>query len=195
MASKSRKATRTHQKSLATTPAEEEKSIPVKNPNIKDWEDGKNRFFLEQKLTYVNTIAHVCMTWWVSSVVFCASILAGVWLKRTELVESGMIHLLGAVLTIFFASIVIFGGLVRWLYLPNLHKEISDFSGITNGTRKNFFSTELSAFKKSMVLGTGSFFLILLVWIALWIGLSYGWWEKKDIPTAQPNNSFNRSAS
>jgi hypothetical protein len=43
-------------------------------------EDKDNpRFLLEQKIASLNTVANVSMTWWVSSVVFCALIFAAVW--------------------------------------------------------------------------------------------------------------------
>ena len=43
---------------------------------------------LQKKLDFVTTLANIGMTWWVSSVVFCGSILAAVWVYRKEVASS-----------------------------------------------------------------------------------------------------------
>ena len=139
---------------------------------------------LEQKVTSLGTLANVCVTWWVSSVVFCGSILAAVWINRGELVESNVIGWLGFFLFMFFLSIIGFGILVI-VYLCRLHRELKR-------NHKGYFSREIKFFIWAMSVGTSSFILILVGWLCLWIGLSSGSWKVKP-PEAQPNNSFNRT--
>jgi len=189
MKSKGNKTTISSPKVPPNTQAKDEKRPLVTGSHVNDEEDENIRFLLEQKLALMNMAGNVCMAWWVSSVVFCGSILAVVWLNRSELVESGMIDLLGIALSIFFVSIINFGALIIWFYLGNLRKEICDL------TKKEFFSTELSTLKWTMINGTFSFFLILLLWIVIWIGLSSGWWKKTEALPPPPNNkSFNPPA-
>lgn len=158
-------------------PVVPQESAPTEDKGIKYKDNEETRFLLGQKLAFANTAINVCMAWWVSSVVFCGSILAAAWLKRDELVESRIIHLLGIILLIFFAGVVAFGALIWWMYLRNLNKGISEFAERLNPAAKDFFSTEVSTFKWVMFIGTSSFFLILVVWCLLWVGLSNGWWK------------------
>jgi hypothetical protein len=148
-------------------------------------EDKDNpRFLLEQKIASLNTVANVGMTWWVSSIIFCGSIFAAVWLYRGDLVESGIMKSLGRVLLIFFLGVIVFGGLII-VYLCKVRKEISALSAALGG--KGYFSIELNFFISAMIVGTLSFLLIAVVWIFLYTGLSAGTWR----PKAQPNNSVN----
>lgn len=166
----------THVETPEAAPLEASKASPVENAGIQYKGDDETRFLLGQKLAYANTLASVCMTWWVSSIVFCGSILAAVWLYRNELINSGMIHLLGVLLSLFFAGIVIFGAQITWNYLPKLGKDLSSLPKKSNGD--DFFSTEFSTFKWSMVIGTISFLFILGVWIILWACLASGCWKE-----------------
>jgi hypothetical protein len=123
-------------------------------------EKDTSQSLLEQKIASLGTLANVCVTWWVSSVVFCGSILAAVWLNRRELVESNIIGLLGFLLLTFFLSIIGFGALVI-VYLCKLYKEVKR-------KHRSYFSREIKYFIWAMAVGTSSFILILGGWIVLW---------------------------
>lgn len=135
-------------------------------------EHERRSFLLEQKLASLNAVANMCMTWWVSSVVFCGSILAGVWLQREEIVKSGVLFALGFTLSVFFAGVVAFGAVIWGKYLPALDDDLSDLAS-TSGVGGSF-SNELTTFRWGMGIGTGSFFFILVVWLILWCHLSPG---------------------
>ena len=144
----------------------------AEGPDTTGEERERKRLLLEQKLASLNAVANMCMTWWVSSVVFCGSILAGVWLQREEIVKSGVLFALGLTLSVFFAGVVAFGAVIWRKYLPALGGELSDLarsSGVGGS-----FSNELSTFRWGMGIGTGSFFFILVVWLILWCHLSPG---------------------
>ena len=129
-------------------------------------EKDTSQSLLEQKITSLGTLANVCVTWWVSSVVFCGSILAAVWSNRRELVESNIIGLLGFFLSTFFLSIIGFGALVI-AYLRKLYKEVKQ-------KHRSYFSREITFFIWAMTVGASSFILILIGWVFLWIGLWSG---------------------
>lgn len=158
-----------------SAPIEVKQTAPVKDAGIKYEDTEETRFLLGQKLAFANTVSQVSMTWWVSSVVFCASILAAVWLKRADLIESGIFYPLGIFLCFFFAGVVIFGAQITWHYLRDLRQDLSNLPKKADG--EAFFSTELKTFKRSMFIGTASFFLILIVWVFFLIGLALGWWK------------------
>ncbi len=148
------------------------------------------RFFLEQKIASLNTVANVSMTWWVSSVVFCGSIFAAVWVYRKDLFDSGIISNLGIFLSLFFLGIVIFGVLII-IYLRKFYKGMSVISSDFHISNDFSISNELRFFIRAMIVGTLSFALILIGWILLARGLSRGSWMPKE----QPNNSLNRSGN
>ncbi len=70
------------------------------------------RFLIEQKVSFINAASSVCMSWWVTSTLFSGSILATVWAKRNQIIEKGLVHWLGWILSVFFSSIVIYGGII-----------------------------------------------------------------------------------
>lgn len=146
-------------------------------------DDERTLLLLQQKLAHANTMGNVCMTWWVSSVVFCGSILAAVWWNKAELSEPEIVNKLGIFLLLFFAGVVIFGALIMRLYLRNLRKDLSKL--LKKPGEKDFFSTELSTFWWAMFIGTVSFLLILIAWVFLWGELRSGRWKKKEPQAGQ----------
>lgn len=149
--------------------------------NDADTKEGTSRFFIEHKLSSLHTAGNVCMTWWVSSVVFSGTILAAVWLQRVELRRSAfMMGLILGVLTLFFAGVVAFGGVVI-KYLKNFEEDVIEVA-LRGGGRTQpltemeivfcrLFRTELKFFICGMWVGTICFALILIAWICFWIGL------------------------
>jgi hypothetical protein len=63
--------------------------------------DDTTRYLIGQKISYVNSTVNVCMLWWVSSIVFCAYVLAAVWSMRAVL-GPGYIAGLGVVHFLLF---------------------------------------------------------------------------------------------
>lgn len=138
--------------------------------------DETRRFLIEQKVSYVNSTVHVSMSWWVSSIVFCGSVLAAIWLQREELRQQPRYVIgLGIVLFAFFFVIAYFGHLVA-RRLGRVQSEIAALAKqlgyVTLESEKGFFDTEIRTFQKSMWLGAGSFALIFLTWIVFWYFLS-----------------------
>jgi len=128
------------------------------------------RFLIEQKVTFINAAVSVCMSWWVTSTLFSGSILATVWAKRNQIIEKGLVHWLGWILSVFFSSIVIYGGIIVCHILRG-QSEIDELIAKLS-PEAAFFHTELSAFLWAMVAGTISFALVLVTWLFLWRNLS-----------------------
>jgi hypothetical protein len=153
------------------------------NKQIKDLEiDNENlRFLLGHKLSYLTTVSIVCMSWWVSSIVFCGSIIAAVWYKRADLVEPKIIIVLGVAVTLFFASFIRFGNAID-NYLTNLKADIVILMEKLRPADPKMISTdifehEIEGIKKGIRIGIHSFILILFVWIILIIVLYHGYWN------------------
>jgi hypothetical protein len=145
------------------------------------------RFMIEQKMSYVNSVVNICMLWWISSIVFCGSILGAVWLNRDGLWQTAYVLVLGIVLFVFLFYIVSFGILAADR-LGLVQQEIAVLADLLNYARlsaevdsaklnvqEGFFHTEIVTFQRSMRIGAGSFALIFVVWIGFWIFLSGTW--------------------
>jgi len=130
------------------------------------------RKLLEQKIAYLNMVGNVSMLWWVTSVVFCVSILVGVWKNKEYLTEqrvikgNKLINGIGIAVLIFLATVVAYGFFII-RYLGKVQKEISEITVFLNA-KNDFFSTELSLFWWAMVNGTSSFVGILILWVCMW---------------------------
>ena len=128
------------------------------------------RFLIDQKIDFINTVIGICMLWWVSATVFCASILSKIWLSKDEIIKSkSLVFYLGVSLFTFFSSIVIFGCIVIF-YITNTQNELTELVGLL-GFSDVFYLSELSLFRRGMLCGTSSFFLAWLGWIILFLRL------------------------
>src|SRR5205807_1734937 len=95
------------------------------------------QFFVTQKLQSFNNICSLCMAWWTSSVVFSAAIVSGVWLKKKQILELEYFHLLGAVIAVFFISLIVFGGFI-FAYTFYVDRELSSLVASAGGVSDMF---------------------------------------------------------
>jgi len=130
------------------------------------------RFLIEQKITFINTAVNACMLWWVSSIVFCGSVLAAVWIKRDELRKERFISWTGVILSTLFLAIACFGFLAIY-FIGKGKTEISSLA-VDLKYQGDFFGTELEVFQWAMWLGAISFLFVFLVWLFMWRWLSKG---------------------
>lgn len=128
---------------------------------------------LKLKLNTLNIYAIVGMTWWVSSVAFCGTIIGGAWLKRAEFRQFKFLKPLGFLLGFFFSSIVFFG---IWMIIgiQQLRYEVDAIQAalkIPDNLSGNF---EFTCIQVGYGVGTTSFAIILYVWFVLWRTISKG---------------------
>jgi len=128
------------------------------------------RFLIEQKVSFVNSAVNAAMLWWVSSLLFCGSVLGAVWSEREKLQSKpGVLVGLGIVLFVFFGAIAIFGFMGAYR-LCIVQVEIAALAGALKYSEpvvkpNGFFYTEILTFKTAMIIGGSSFALIHIVWI------------------------------
>jgi hypothetical protein len=128
------------------------------------------KFFVEQKLQSFNNICSLCMAWWTSSVVFSAAIVSGVWLKKDQIVRLPYFALLGAVIGVFFVSLVVFGGFI-FAYSFYVDRELARLL-ISAGAAPDLFHFEAFLLRISIADAISSFLLIIVAWLVLWRMLS-----------------------
>jgi|LakMenE18May11ns_1017448.scaffolds.fasta_scaffold9874352_2 hypothetical protein len=121
---------------------------------------------LGKKIELLSTIANTSMLWWVSSVVFCASLLGTIWAQKTEIKSLPFRKSLSFLLYSFFTSIVLYGVLVtvitalEFRNIKFLLKELN--------VPSNLFDANYMWLLVGMPIGTSSFILVLVVWNFLW---------------------------
>lgn len=64
---------------------------------------------LQHKLAFLNSIIDPLMIWYVSSVVFCASIISAVYINRKDIASIHGLNWFCSLILFFFSSIVTFG--------------------------------------------------------------------------------------
>ena len=122
--------------------------------------------WLSHKLAAIYTIADNAMLWWVSTVVFCAVIMAAVWKERDHLVNARFFPWLRWILGSFFVSIVLFGvglifGVIRLL------EDVSVLLAAGGLEGKYIKMTEFWLTVGGLSLGTFTFLLVCLAWFWL----------------------------
>lgn len=124
------------------------------------------RIMVEKNLSLLETLISACMFWWVSSVVFCGSLLAGIWKKETEIKKMPIFHWFFFVATVFIGSVVCFGFcVVRTSF--KLESETEKFLELT---KMNIDALSgFAALREGMYFGTSSFVLVLITLVGMWV--------------------------
>jgi hypothetical protein len=125
---------------------------------------------LEHKLSFLDTLASVGMSWWVSGIVFCATILAGCWWKRDLVTSIPYFHFFCLTVTVFYFSVVGFGVLMA-IQTGRLEADVDTLLQAMQHPDKTSH-TDFRIVKYGYLIGSTSFSLITLCWLALWRILS-----------------------
>lgn len=121
---------------------------------------------LAHKLSFLDTLANVGMSWWVSGIVFCATILAGCWWKQQLVTRIPYFNLFCSTVTVFYLSVVGFGVLMA-LQIGQLEADVDVLLQAmhhSDQTRR----TDFRIVQHGYLIGSTSFSLITLCWLALW---------------------------
>lgn len=118
----------------------------------------------------LRVLGQVCMTWWVSATLLCATILGLSWSRRDDIKRAGRLatHALFGLVTLFFVSICCFGiamiGASRRLGLA-----LEAACGPESACLPSDAAAMRSAITVGVAIGTTSFFLFALAWVIAWI--------------------------
>src|SRR6185437_6004445 len=150
---------------------------------------------LDAKVAFGQSIISAAITWWVSSVVFCAAILGGTWAKRAEVLELHKeklplrltyFHGFFGLITFFFCTIVVFGVIVIRIFC-SLERGIelleAQMSSSLHASLASPVGPEFKAAACATAVGTFSFVLILIAWGFMW----KLFWSKAGTQTARPS--------
>jgi hypothetical protein len=124
------------------------------------------KLLLQHKLAFLGIAAQVLMLWWVSSIAFCGSVIAGFWLRRDDFVDMPSVHYILITLTIsvFLASLVAFGVWSIWS-LDRLQADVVELVRRTSLESPGF--AEFVGVKWAVLIGTSSFVFVFATWLTL----------------------------
>ena len=124
------------------------------------------RKLLEGKVAFLVACVNACMLWWVSSVVFCGSVLSTTYAKRNQITKLKNFNWFAGIVAVFFFTIVAFGFGVTYL-MARERSQTADLLKMLN-VQGDLYSTEFYIFQFGIMLGTTSFVLVLITWIGIW---------------------------
>jgi hypothetical protein len=129
---------------------------------------------IQSKLDFLKTLATIGMTWWLSSVVFCGSIIGSVWIKRHDLSNAPRLFAwLGVGLTCFFSGIAGFGAFTMWT-VRRLETETLQLLALVQPWKSGTpfpGAVEFDGVFMGMALATLTFVFVTVAWVflCLWI--------------------------
>lgn len=125
------------------------------------------RLLVEKNLEMATTIADTSMLWWVSSVVFCGSLLGGFWLQRDQIniVSPFALHWICGVVAVFFLSFIAYPVWVIYS-LRELEKQTSMI--LAAQVPKSPTPLIFGQITAALLIGTVTFVLIFLTWLGMW---------------------------
>lgn len=129
------------------------------------------KILLQEKLTFLNTVANSYMLWWVSSILFCGSILSTVWIKQKEILSINKkgFNFFFVVVNFLFLSIIGFGvfGVI------GLSKIKSEYDLLIATSKSSIIvpNSEFSSIQIGILIGTTSFLFVLVVWNLIYFQL------------------------
>jgi len=123
---------------------------------------------LDYKYQIMNSIAANTITWWVSAVVFCSTIVVGAWIQKDQLKRFPLFRYAGLIITVFLFTVVLFGCWVVY-GLQRLHEEVDALQaafGLDAALSTDF---TFVTYQIAIVVGTTSFVMLLVMWVRLWL--------------------------
>ena len=121
---------------------------------------------LDGKIAFLTTVINACMLWWVSSVVFCGSVLSTTYVKRKEILKLRNLNWFIFIVAFFILTIVAFGCGLGWLmYLERL--QTAELLGKLK-LPADGYKLEYQIFEWGLCLGTSSFVLVFITWVGIW---------------------------
>ena len=127
------------------------------------------RLLLDRKLAFLTTVAQTTMTWWLSSMVFCVTMVGAFWWFRSAVANLPGLNYICSVVFAFLLSFPIYAA---WIIYgtDRLEKEATRIAASLRVPMGNFF--EYRGVKIAVLIGAINFSLVVLVWCYVWFLLN-----------------------
>ncbi len=118
---------------------------------------------------FLTIVAQTTMTWWVSSMVFCVTMVGTFWWFRAAIAN---LPGLNYVCALVFAFLISFPIYALWIVYSTdrLEQEAKGIAGLLKVPTEHFF--EYRGIKIAVLIGAINFFLVVVVWCYVWFLLN-----------------------
>lgn len=138
---------------------------------------------IESKEQFLQMLLETGMSWWVSSVAFCAAIVVAIWINKEHLLDlhatkAGFYNLFMGLVFLFIISIVIYGfWMIRSvLALRTELAELIEQAGLSGG----YSGFEFTSTWVGFLIGNTSFIILSAIWLVVWISLNAHFRHEKE---------------
>ncbi len=127
------------------------------------------------KEQFLQILLETGMSWWVSSVAFCAAIVVAIWINKEHLMDlhatrTGFYNLFMGLVFLFFLSIVIYG---FWMIKSVLALRAELAALIEQaGASRGYSGFEFTSTWVGFLIGNSSFIILSAIWLVVWISLN-----------------------
>lgn len=121
-------------------------------------------FVIQTKLSTLYSLQSTGMSWWASSVVFCASIIGAIWYHRERLAPQKVMKSLEITIGVFFITIIGYG-LVLAYHCMALRADVLSLA--PGNPEIQMFGKEFVITMIAYLAATSSFILITISWFIL----------------------------
>ena len=128
-------------------------------------EDKYLELLLTHKFSTLDLMANTSMLWWVSSIVFCATIIATVYTHRAELCKLPHIHWVCLLITLFFLTFPAYG---CWIIYSSQQIQSELMVLLKEVKRDAVGLHEFKVLRVGLCFGMINFILIFCAWGWLW---------------------------
>lgn len=126
------------------------------------------QFIIEQKLSILNAIGGVTMSWWTTAIVFCLSSIGVSWLYRNKIEKRFLTAGFITVLVVFILLAAY--GIIVSSYLAHIKSDVAALAK-SYGASASTFDPEVEFFQRAMITANIDFTVLTVVWILLYIYL------------------------
>ena len=123
------------------------------------------KILLDRNLSFLEQIASTTMTWWVSSIVFCPTIIALFLYHRERIAQLPYLNFVCFVVSLFILSLPVYASWVIYC-LWNIENEIKDLLMHLGNSDKPPFA--LSGTRTAIEIGGSCFIAAFILWCIVW---------------------------
>lgn len=121
--------------------------------------------FITHKFSMLDLLANTSMLWWVSSIVFCATIIAAVFTHKEKLCKLPHIHFACFLVTLFFLTFPAYG---FWIIYCSNQIQSELLLLLKEANRDTVGLYEFETLRGGLLFGMINFILVFLAWCWLW---------------------------
>lgn len=125
--------------------------------------DSLKQILIEHKLSYLQTVAETTMTWWMSSILLCISMIGFFWLYRKNILGQSIYKVIVFAITIFLLTFPVYSYIII-KGIKNIRMDLEKL--IIPCSFESFNFSEFDYTLKAIACGGYVFVFMVFIWIS-----------------------------